>query len=79
VFVQQVFQEFQKHQEFHEFQGHFKSISRDSKSYQEFQEHVSRVTNEPRLNSVFAALCCPPWITVGVEKSCLGGDCVSES
>jgi len=39
------FQEFQEHQAFQAFQEiatHFKSVSRDSKSHQEFQEHVSR-------------------------------------
>jgi len=48
-----VFQQFQAFQEFQEFQEiatHFKSVSRDSKRQQEFQEHVSRVTNFARLN-----------------------------
>jgi len=44
-------QEFQEHQEFQAFQEiatHFKSVSRDGKSYhefQQFQEHVSRGSN----------------------------------
>jgi len=52
------FERFQEHQEFQEHQGfqsfqeiatHFKSISRGSKGHQEFQEHVSRVTDDTRL------------------------------
>jgi len=52
VFEFQAFQAFQEYQEFQEFQEiatHFKSISRDSKRQQEFQEHVSRVTNPSRM------------------------------
>jgi len=57
--VFQAFQEFQAFQQFQVFQEiatHFKSVSRDSKSYQEFQELVSRVTDKARLNSVYHTL-----------------------
>jgi len=40
-------------------QTHFKSVSRDSKNYQllqEFQEHVSRVTDEAALHSDYRTL-----------------------
>jgi len=57
--VFQSFQEFQAFQQFQVFQEtatHFKSVSRDSKSHQEFQELVSRVTDKARLNSYYHTL-----------------------
>jgi len=47
---------------FQEIETHFKSVSRDSKTFQvfqEFQEHVSRVTNESRLNFVYRTFTVP--------------------
>jgi len=56
----QAFQEFQAFQQFQVFQEtatHFKSVSRDSKSCQEFQELVSRMTDKARPDSV-----CPTFL-----------------